>query len=249
MTHPALNVSERRRQPPIVGVSTVIFALNPLRGQPSAPADDEGGTGLWIPLVRRTRAPFDRSWALPGGPLAWNLSLDEAARATLLSATGLDPRHLEQLYSFGEVERSADAQRYVTIAYWALLGVEQEASTIETENLSWFPLGGLPDLAFDHSQIIAVARDRLRAKTAYADVAARFLGETFTLAELRHVHDAVLGTRCDPANFRRRLLASGHLAPTGETRRSGAHRPAQVYRFTDMATGPLSADPVRPPDR
>lgn len=237
MPRPMLNVSERAQQAPIVAVSTVIFALRPLAGQPAAdPELARLGVQLWVPLVRRTRPPFADAWALPGGPLTWDRSLDEAARATLLASTGLAPRHLEQLYSFGGLERSAGDQRQVTIAYWALLGVDQGATRVETDNLCWFPLGALPRLAFDHADILDVAIDRLRAKTVYADVAARFLGTEFTLGELREVHDAVLGTRSDPANFRRRLLASGQVEPTGGRRRDGAHRPSQLYRFTGGTT-------------
>ncbi len=246
MPIPVLNVSERRRQPPAVGVSTVIFALHPLLGQPAAELDEaRDGLELWVPLVRRIREPFAGVWALPGGPLAWDRSLDEAARETLLQSTGLAPRHLEQLYSFGRVERSESDQRQVTIAYWALLGVDQGASEVETQNLRWFPVGELPELAFDHAEILAVALARLRAKTLYADLAGRFLGAEFTLGDLRVVHDAVLGARSDPANFRRRILASGQVEPTGQHRRDGAHRPAQLYRFA--ASGTAAPAPPPPP--
>lgn len=230
-----MNVSERRQQPPRVGVSTVIFALHPLAGQDAAdvPADRDG-LELWVPLVRRTRAPFAGAWALPGGVLEWNRSLDETARSTLLTATGLSPKHLEQLYSFGGTDRSGSDLRQVTIAYWAMLGLDQRSGA-PVENLRWFPVGELPELAFDHADILGVAVDRLRAKTGYADLALEFLGDEFTLAELRQVHDAVLGSRSDPANFRRRMLASALLEETGSVRRDGAHRPARCYRFVRAA--------------
>ena len=245
MVLPVANVSERRRQPPAVAVSTVIFALQPLAGHPAAaPQPGADGAQLWVPLVRRIRPPFANAWALPGGPLAWDRSLDAAARETLETSTGLAPRHLEQLHSFGGVERSAGDLRQVTIAYWALLGVDQRAAAVETENLSWFPVGALPELAFDHAEIVQVALDRLRAKTAYADIAGRFLGAEFTLAELRQVHDSVLTAVSDPANFRRRLLSSGQVEPTGGERRDGAHRPAQLYRFTAVA--PTAGDLLTP---
>jgi len=257
MPLPVPNVSERRRQPPVVAVSTVIFALQPLDGHPAVPGPQgEDAAQLWVPLVRRIRPPFADAWALPGGPLAWDRSLDAAARETLETSTGLAPRHLEQLYSFGGVERSAGDLRQVTIAYWALLGVDQDAAAVETENLSWFPVGALPELAFDHAEIVQVGLERLRAKTAYADIAGRFLGPEFTLAELRRVHDSVLTTTSDPANFRRRLLASGQVEPTGRERRDGAHRPAQLFRFTGSAaasggllaaeTTPTSTTPTPP---
>lgn len=262
MPLPVLNVSERRRQPPAVGVSTVIFALQPAPAQPHAGevaqphaaevAPAGRGDSLWVPLVRRTRPPFAGAWALPGGPLTWDRSLDAAASATLLAATGLAPRHLEQLYSFGGVERSANDQRQVTIAYWALVGADDDAghgsgtvgaAPLDTTNLCWFRIDALPRLAFDHAEILAVAVDRLRAKTAYADIAGRFLGPEFTLADLRRVHDAVLGVVSDPANFRRRLLAAGQVEPTGRERRDGPHRPARLYRFAAGTTAGTTTAP------
>jgi 8-oxo-dGTP diphosphatase len=241
---PVLNVSERRQQPPRVAVSTVIFALQPPDGHPIADGHhDRDQDGLWVPLVRRVRAPFAGVWALPGGTLAWNHSLEQSARETSASILGTAANYLEQLYSFGGTERSASDLRQVTIAYWVLLGLDQHPRAPhsgDAENLAWFPADALPPLAFDHAEIVAVARERLRAKTAYADIAGRFLGPEFTLAELRLVHDAVLGTTSDPANFRRRMLAGGQLEPTGSERRDGAHRPAQLFRFTD--------DPQRPTD-
>lgn len=247
MPIPTLNVSERRYQPPAVSVSTVIFALRPLVGQPAARRDDaHRGIELWVPLVRRTRAPFTGVWALPGGSLTWDHSLDDSARASLRDMTGLVPRHLEQLYSFGGVERSASDQRQVTIAYWALLGIDQGANSVDTENLCWFPASALPDLAFDHAEVLEVALARLRAKTVDADLIGRFLGSEFTLADLRAVHDAVCGARSDPANFRRRILADGDLVPTGRHRRDGAHRPAQLYRFAPTTHGEHSPDHANP---
>ena len=118
------SVSERRTLPPAVAVSTVAFALTAPPDavvDPSAP-EGAGQTTLWIPLVRRTRAPFLGSWALPGGPTHWNETLTDTALRTLQDAVLRAPGTLEQLYSFGGVERSAQAQRLVTIAYWALYG-------------------------------------------------------------------------------------------------------------------------------
>lgn len=242
--NPVLNVTERQQQPPTVAVSTVIFALQPPAGHPIADGHHERThEGLWVPLVRRIRAPFSGVWALPGGPLAWNHSLEQSARETSASIIGTSANFLEQLYTFGGIERSATDLRQVTIAYWMLLGLDQHPRIADTDNLAWFPADALPPLAFDHAEIIAVARERLRAKSAYADIAGRFLGAEFTLAELRRVHDAVLGTVSDPANFRRRMLASGQLAATGGARRDGAHRPAQLFRFALQAPPPAKTAP------
>lgn len=299
MQYERASVAERRYLPPAVAVSVVAFALQP-------PADAEHGTAasgadaasgmpalptMWLPLVRRTRAPFLGQWALPGGPTEWDETLADTALRTLRAAARREPGHLEQLYSFGGVERSAQAQRLVTIAYWALYGEHElaalpivdtgdrrgrgkvhdagqatgdvaspaESPTRERtrrwddpppiadqrdetaaslaqpagENVAWFSVDQLPDLAFDHAEIIDHALTRLRARTEYAAVAHRFLGPEFTLGRLRAVTEAVLGQAVDPANFRRQALARGGLVDTGKLESGGAHRPARLYRFSE----------------
>ena len=261
------------------------------------------GTTLWIPLVRRTREPFAGHWALPGGPTEWHETLTDTAMRTLTDAALRPPGYLEQLYAFGAVERSAKAQRLVTIAYWAQYGehdlaaapihpsnrpinyqgeppvtprssarwddprpVASGAATglaaaataspgatstaaapaedpAPDPNVAWFSADRLPKLAFDHAEIVAYALWRLRIKTEYSSVAHRFLRQEFTLAQLRRVHEAILGQQVDPANFRRQLLASGDLIETGEHATGGAHRPAKLYRFRGDAPPP---SPDRP---
>lgn len=240
MRYEHMSVTERQTLPPAVAVSTVAFALRPpgtaaQGGLPAASPDARGAPRLWIPLVRRTRMPFQGLWALPGGPTQWDQTLTDTALLTLEAAVQSVPGYLEQLYSFGAVERSAAAQRLVTIAYWALYGEsELDADSVGGEpdsNVAWFPVDALPPLAFDHGEIVAHALERLRSKTEYAAVAHRFLGATFTLARLRAVHEAVTGKHVDPANFRRQSLATGHLVDTGEVEAGAAHRPARLYRF------------------
>ncbi|MFC4222477.1 NUDIX hydrolase [Lysinibacter cavernae] len=257
MDYAAANVSERRFLPPRVAVSTVAFALRPpAEGANPHPSESEPhNITLWLPLVRRTRDPFRGQWALPGGPLTWNESLSDTSRRTLADTTGASPRYLEQLYAFGEPERSASDQRLVTIAYWALLTNDEIAGDTgvqtvsepaaaqrssgqlgngQLSNVAWFSADSLPDLAFDHADIVNYALWRLRNKTEYSTVAYRFLGESFTLAQLRVVYEAVLGKQSDPANFRRQALASGHLRETGRVETGVGYRPAKLYSFSDV---------------
>lgn len=253
MPYRQLSVTERRILPPAVAVSTVAFALRPpagaLRGEVSDPAESNPQTTkrsgpptpsaatLWLPLVRRTRAPFSGDWALPGGPIPWNETLVDTAVRTLRDAVQCDPGYLEQLYSFGAVERSAQAQRLVTIAYWALFTEDSfdrcEPHRDTDPNVAWFSADQLPSLAFDHADIVAYALDRLRRKTEYSTVAYRFLGDRFTLTQLREVREAILGETIDPANFRRQALAQGHLEDTGEFTSGERHRPSRLYRFRE----------------
>lgn len=217
-----------------LAVSTVIFALRP---HPVS-----GLATLWLPLVRRIREPFDGQWALPGGPLEADEDLATSAQHTLERTTGLTPNYLEQLYAFGNVDRSPD-DRVVSIVYWALVRPDEVARTVDGENIEWFVADELPPLAFDHTEIVDYALARLRAKITYTPIAHAFLPTEFTLAELREVHEAVLRTNLDPANFRRQALASKTLIPTGTCLQGTSHRPPALFRFE------ASAPSVAPEER
>lgn len=225
-----------------LAVSTVIFALrpHPVTGLPT----------LWLPLVRRIREPFDGQWALPGGPLEADEDLAASARHTLERTTGLAPNYLEQLYAFGNVDRSRVdpgteelSDRVVSIVYWALVRPDEVARAVDGENVEWFVADELPPLAFDHTEIVEYALARLRAKITYTPIAHAFLPPEFTLAELREVHEAVLQTVLDPANFRRQALASKTLIPTGTCLQGTSHRPPALFRFE------ASAPSVAPKER
>ncbi|WP_136089244.1 NUDIX hydrolase [Auritidibacter ignavus] len=214
-----------------LAVSTVVFTLRP--------HPDTGELTLWLPLVRRIREPYQGRWALPGGPLAPEQSLVESAQTTLQRTTGLSPRHLEQLYAFGDVDRSHSADalshaRVVSIVYWALVGQDEDAASVDGDNVEWFPIDEVADnaqsLAFDHGVILDYALHRLRAKVTYSPIAHAFLPEEFPLAQLRRVYEAVLDRALDPSNFRRQILAQGTVEDTGRRQTGTAHRPPKLYR-------------------
>lgn len=212
-----------------LAVSAVIFALRP------HPAS--GRLTLWLPLVRRIREPYDGLWALPGGPLESDEDLASSARATLDRTTGLAPNYLEQLYAFGAVDRSPG--RVVSIVYWALVRPDEDARAIDGENVEWFVADEVPQLAFDHNQIVTYALARLRAKITYSPIAYSFLNAEFTLAQLRSVHEAVTRRSLDPANFRRQILSGHGVEPTGNCLTGTSHRPPALYRFNPAALRPV----------
>ena len=222
---------------PTLAVSTVIFALR---------ADSSGKKTLMLPLVQRIREPQLGYWALPGGPLEGNEDLADAAARNLRSTTGLEPRYLEQLYAFGDPHRSPD-QRVVSIVYWALVESAEADKAFETENVKWFAADCVPDLAFDHNLIVEYALWRLRTKLNYSRVAHGFMGESFTLTQLREVYEVVLQREIDPANFRRSIETSGGIVATGTRVSGGSHRPPQLYtydRSLNLADqGPLTRSP------
>lgn len=236
-----------------LAVSTVIFALR--EDEQSA---QRRGPELWLPLVCRVRDPYDGYWALPGGPLRDDEGLADSAARTLDETTGLRPAYLEQLYAFGEPERGAGSgaahsaparaatDRMVSIVYWALLGSDEAARARIGQNVRWLAAERLPRLAFDHNLIVEYALWRLRTKIEYARIAHAFLGETFTLRELREVHEIVLQRDLDPANFRRQVEASNAVVPTDDFRTGGRHRPARLYRY-NSAIEPVDLGPLAPP--
>ena len=126
---------------PEIAVSTVIFALRP---------DGASRPALSLPLVVRTRDPYDGRWALPGGPLGEE-SLEDAARRTLAATTGLAPAYLEQMYTFGDPDRSPDGRRVVSVVYWALVRADEVSRATPQQNVRWLPADDLPPLAFDHN--------------------------------------------------------------------------------------------------
>jgi 8-oxo-dGTP diphosphatase len=213
-----------------LAVSTVIFALRP---HPRT-----GRLTLWLPLVRRIREPHLGLWALPGGPLESDEDLVTSAQRTLERTINLGGTYLEQLYSFGAIDRSPE-DRTVSIVYWALVPAGQQAQ--DGEGVEWFVADEVPSLAFDHNAIVEYALGRLRAKITYSPIAQAFLAEEFTLAELRAVHEAVLRKPLDPANFRRQLLAGGTVIPTGTCLQGASHRPPALYR----AAAPLTTKEPR----
>ncbi|TXJ05927.1 MAG: NUDIX hydrolase [Aeromicrobium sp.] len=204
-----------------LAVSTVVFALRP---HPITGEDT-----IWLPLVRRIREPFLGQWALPGGPLAPEDDLAASAAKSLNRTTGLKPRYLEQLYAFGNVNRSPD--RVVSIVYWALVRASEDTRESIGENVEWFVADEIGQLAFDHNDIVNYALTRLRTKITWSPIAHGFLDPEFTLAQLRSVHESVLGRQLDPANFRRQLLSTGFIEPTGTSVQGASHRPPALYRF------------------
>ena len=186
---------------------------------------------LKLLLIRRANAPFKGRWALPGGFLDAREDLDACARRELEEETGLRGFYLEQLYTFGAIRRDP-RERVITVAYFALVrsdALTPRAASDATE-VAWVAADELPPLAFDHADIIATARERLAAKLDYSNIALQLLPERFTMRELHTVYETVLGKAMDRRNFYKKMLASGELLETQETRIEGAHRPATVYR-------------------
>lgn len=187
---------------------------------------------LHLLLVRTRHGPFAGAWALPGGRVGEDESLDQAAARELLAHTGLAEVYLEQLYTFGHPQRDPHG-RVVSVTYVGLVHPAARATPFEPgkyDALTWHPAARLPSLAYDHGAVARLAVARLRATLQYTNLAHPLLPSAFTLAELQAAYEAILGRRLDRRNFRRKVLALGLLRAVGRSRR-GAHRPAALYAF------------------
>lgn len=191
---------------------------------------DEGE--LKVLLIQRALEPFKGKWALPGGFVRVEETVDEAARRELAEETGLENVFLEQLYTFGTVDRDP-RERVVSVAYYALVKLSDHRAKAATDAASaeWFPVSKVPKLAFDHAEILATALERLKGKVRYQPIGFELLPPKFTLSQLQHLYEAVLETDLDKRNFRKKVLGFGLLVPLKETLMAGRHRPAQLFSF------------------
>ncbi|MFZ5876443.1 MAG: NUDIX hydrolase [Nitrospirota bacterium] len=187
---------------------------------------------LKVLLIKRSGQPYRGKWALPGGFVGMDESLEQSAARELEEETGVSGVYLEQLYTFGEPRRDP-RERVITVAYYALIPSDRLSirAATDAEAVGWFAMDDVPTLAFDHRDILAMAHQRLAAKLDYSTIAFQFMPEKFTLRELQAVYEMILGEALDKRNFRKWVLAMERIEETGEERRDGAHRPAMLYRL------------------
>ena len=197
---------------------------------------------LQVLLVQRERPPFAGAWALPGGFVGMEEPLEAAAARELAEETGVEGAYLEQLYTYGAPDRDPRG-RVITVAYFALIPADAPVRAEGGDDAAqarWFPMKALPDLAFDHAEIIAYALRRLRYKLEYTAVGFQLLPEAFTLSELQRVYEIILGEKLDKRNFRRRILKADIIEPL-DAFRTGEGRPARLYRYKPDAVAEVKA--------
>jgi 8-oxo-dGTP diphosphatase len=191
---------------------------------------DEGA--LKVLLIRRGIEPYQNRWALPGGFVRPDETLDDAARRELQEETGLKEIYLEQLYTFGELDRDS-RERVISVAYFALVRRADHlpAAATDAAEAAWFEVGKIPTLAFDHGKILKLALERLRGKIRWQPVGFELLPKKFTLTQFQALYEAILGRTLDKRNFRKKLLAHDLLVALDESTTAASRRPAQLYRF------------------
>lgn len=197
---------------------------------------------LNVLLIQRDQPPYLHIWALPGGFVQMDEPLEEAACRELAEETGLQEAYLEQLYTYGDPERDPRG-RVVSVAYFALIPADAPIHSdggSDARQAKWFPINELPELAFDHAEIISYALRRLRYKLEYTAACFELLPEEFTLSQLQQTYEMILGESLDKRNFRRRILQAEIIEPT-EHMRTGEGRPARLYRYREDAVAEVKA--------
>lgn len=191
--------------------------------------------GLSVLLIKRNIPPFKEAWALPGGLVHNEETLETAVQRELKEETGVSINYLEQLYTFGQPDRDP-RNRAISITYYGLVkpdAFELQAAT-DAKEAAWFNIGHLPALAFDHGQIVGVAHQRLKNKILYEPVGFELLEEKFPFSELEKLYMAVLGRPIDRRNFKKKITKFGFLEETTEKQAlEGAGRPGNLYRFNE----------------
>jgi 8-oxo-dGTP diphosphatase len=203
---------------PSVTVDLVIFTI----------AEDD----LKVLLIRRGQEPFKGRWALPGGFVEIDESLERAAHRELKEEVGVTNVYLEQLYTFGEPKRDPRG-RVISVSYFALVDAERQriVAASDAAEAQWRSVFDAPRLAFDHAKILETAVWRLRNKIEWTTVGYELLTKKFTLSELQRVYEIILQRPVDKRNFRKKILAQGQIIELNETRSDVAHRPARLYSF------------------
>lgn len=207
---------------PALTVDAVVFGL------------DEAD--LKVLLIRRGIEPFAGRWALPGGFVQVDETLDQAVLRELREETGLAKVYLEQLYTFGDTARDP-RERVVSVAYYALvrLGDHQVQAATDAREAAWFAIDDLPALAFDHGAIVEMALRRLQGKVRYQPIGFELLPPKFSLTRLQRLYEIVLERGLDKRNFRKKVLSLGILEELDEVEQDVAHRAARLYRFDQKA--------------
>jgi 8-oxo-dGTP diphosphatase len=193
--------------------------------------------GVKVLLIKRKYPPFKGSWAIPGGFVEPEESLEDAVERELMEETGIKINYLEQLYTFGQPDRDP-RRRIISVAYFGLVKSRQFAklnASTDAEEAEWFNIKKLPKLAFDHKKILKTAIERLRAKIIYQPIGFELLDKKFPFSDFEHLYFILLDRPIDRRNFKKKVMSLGILDELDEKAKStGAGRPGNLFQFNKV---------------
>lgn len=202
-----------------VAVDCIIFGFN--------------NDGLSLLLLKRNMEPFYGRWSLMGGFVQENEHMDDAAKRVLYEYTGLNNVFMEQVCAFGEVDRDP-GERVISVAYYALINIhDYDKKCVEEHNGYWANINDLPDLLFDHKQMIEKAREIMRRKASTEPIGFNLLPKLFTLTQLQNLYEAIYGYSIDKRNFRKKVAEMDFIELTDQIDKSTSRRGARLFKFNN----------------
>ena len=204
-----------------VAIDCIIFGFN------------EGELNLL--LLKRNFQPAMGEWSLMGGFVQENESTDDAAKRVLHELTGLDKVYMEQVGSFGSIDRDP-GERVISISYYALINInEYDKELVQQHNAYWVNINELPELIFDHPQMVEQARDLMQQKASIAPIGFNLLPTLFTLSQLQSLYEAIYGEIIDKRTLRKRIAEMDYIEKTDKIDKTGSKRGAALYKFNEKA--------------
>lgn len=189
------------------------------------------GEHLKILLIKRNFQPEMGKWSLMGGFLKSTEDLEDGAKRILNDLTGIDNIYMEQLYSYGNINRDP-VERTVSICFFALINIqEHNIEEAKSKNGYWFDFNNKPELIFDHDQMVEKALNQIRYKAALHPIGFELLPDKFTIPQLQKLYEAIYGTILDRRNFSRKILSTKLLIDTGEKNKNSSTKKATLFRL------------------
>jgi len=185
---------------------------------------------LKVLLIKSDLEEFSDQWSLLGDLVGPEENLETASYRVLKDRTGLDDVYLEQVYTFGDVNRHP-AGRVITTAFYSLINIKDHQLKLSDHELHWHPVNEISTLAFDHKTILDTCLERFQSKVEEHPIVFNLLPEKFSLRELQNLYEAILGVKMDRRNFRKKFFLMNWLEDVNELEQDVPHRPGKLYRF------------------
>jgi len=187
---------------------------------------------IQVLLIQQKYGVEKNNWALPGGFVKDDENLEQAALRELMEETGVKVNYSEQLFTFGNINRDKRA-RIISVSYLALINPKNYAIKADSDakDVQWYDINNIPNLAYDHNEIINIGFNRLKSKIAYQPIGFELLDKEFPFSDLENLYQSILGRKIDRRNFRKKIMSFDFLQETSKTTKSKSGRPAKLYKF------------------